>query len=113
MKIFKAVAVLLSWSIASSIIVSCWSCPDPPPQSYSLSSFNITPLSNEGIMRLIESTHQKGDVEKNPVIHLFRKDFGIEMVFYSQTVDSGQSVPPIPLESVPPIPAKVYHLFRS
>jgi len=76
MKIIKVIAVLLSISIVSLIVQSCF-CTKYPPGKYSLLSFSVSPLDSERIIRVIGGTLYTGETEPYP----FRTDFGVRISF--------------------------------
>jgi hypothetical protein len=82
MKTFKVIAVLLTFSIVSLIVESCIGekCPKRESKKYSLSSFSIFSLDSETIIRDMDFI-QTQSPEMN--LHTFRKDFVIDIGFYS------------------------------
>jgi hypothetical protein len=81
MRIFKIVAVLLTLLIGSLIVESCGGkCPKRLSTEYSIKTFCIFPLDSNTIMVFTDDA-QSGSAENNP--HIFRKDFGIKIAFYT------------------------------
>ena len=75
MRIFRIITALLSLSIVNLIVESC--CPELQYEEYSLSSFSISPMDRNGIMRAIGGTQYRGEKEPYP----FRTDFGVHFLF--------------------------------
>ena len=87
MKFFRMIGILFVVSLTMDRCgMDCRECPDVESFKYTISSFSITPLNREQLLKIMNNIQQAGNMIE------FRKDFGVNFLFETEQIANRKPV---------------------